>query len=182
MGCSYVNKIQRQIIFTTSCVYIVHFLSRTPALFSVYVTSSLVTRAFFWKSSSRMRIIPTVTLYTMLVSGCPTGLDFIATVFQSFHRTNQQFCLATCSQVVSVACLFSGSCTRNRWSMVSFFCTLYVYLKRAFFHCVTGDGSYKMGVCLWLIEASKSFLGLVRYWILCFLLHNIIVFNVTPIC
>jgi len=47
--------------------------------------------------------------------------------------------------------------------MVSYFCVLYVYLKRAFSHHVTGERSYKTEVCLWLIEAGKLSLGLARY-------------------
>jgi hypothetical protein len=86
------------------------------------------------------------------------------------------------SSGVSVACLFSRNVTRHPSSMVSYFCILYVYLKRAFSHHVTGERSYKMGVCLWLIEAGKLSLGLARYWILCFLALDIIVFSVTPIC
>ena len=86
------------------------------------------------------------------------------------------------SSSVSVACLFSRNVTRHLSSMVSYFCVLYVYLKRAFSHHVTGERSYKTEVCLWLIEAGKLSLGLARYWILCFLALDIIVFSVTPIC
>jgi len=144
--------------------------------------SRLVTSAFPWKSSSRMRIVSTVTLYDMFVSGCPTGSDYVATLFQSFRRTNQQFCLASCSQVelvwhVCLAILVPDIV--HRWWVIFL---LYVCIwKKAFFHYVTGHRSRKIGVCIWLVEAGKSFLGFVRYWILCFLVRNIIVLSVTPI-
>jgi hypothetical protein len=63
---------------------------------------------------------------------------------------------------------------RHRSFMVSYFSILCVYLKRALFHYVTGDGTHRMRVYLWFIEACKSFLGLGRYWILCFLVRNVI--------
>ena len=135
MGCSYVNKIQRQIVFTASCVYRVDFLSRTPALSSVFVMSRLVISAFSCKSSSRMRIVSTVTLNNMFVSGCPTGSDLITTVFQSFRLTNQQFCLASCPQVelvwhVCLAALVPGFV--HRWWVIFL---LYVCIWKGLFFC-----------------------------------------------
>jgi len=122
-----VNKIQRQILFTTSCVYRVDFLSTTPVLSSVFVMSRLVTSAFFLE----IFFAHAYRFYCHAVhvcSGCPTGSDHIATVFQSFCRTNQQFRLASFSQVelvwhVCLAVLYQASFIDGE-----FFFLIYVFI------------------------------------------------------